>query len=49
MEDVEFYRENDQLNVDAVSRPAVVTPFSPTAFDDLEMGESAENNILLDE
>ena len=49
MDDVEFYWENDQLDGDSVSRPSVVTPFSPTAFDGLEMGESAENNILLDE
>ena len=30
-------------------RPGNDTPFSPTAFDDLEMGGSAENPILLDE
>ena len=47
--DVEFYWENDQLDLDAVFRPGIDTPFSPTAFDDLEMGGSAENPILLDE
>ena len=47
--DVEFYWETDQLDVDAVFRPCIDTPFSPTAFDDLEMGGSAENPILLDE
>ena len=49
LDDVEFYCENDQLDVDAVFRPGIDTPFSPTAFDDLEMGGSAENPILLDE
>ena len=49
LNDVEFYWENDQLDVDAAFIPGIVTPFSPTAFDDLEMGGSAENPILLDE
>ena len=49
LDDVEFYWESSQLDVDAVFRPGIVTPFSPTAFDDLEMGGSAENPILLDE
>ena len=49
LDDVEFYWESDQLDVDAVFRPGIDTPFSPTAFDDLEMGGSAENPILLDE
>ena len=48
-DDVEYYWEIDQLDVDAVFRPGIDTPFSPTAFDDLEMGGSAENPILLDE
>ena len=49
LDDVEFYIEKDQLDVDAVFRPGIDTPFSPTAFDDLEMRGSAENTILLDE
>ena len=49
LDDVEFLWENDQLDVDAVFRPDIDTPFSPTAFDDLEMGGLAENPILLDE
>ena len=49
LDDVEIYWENDQLDVDAVFRPGVDTPFSPTAFDELEIGGSAENPILLDE
>ena len=47
--DVEFYWETDQLEVNAVFRPEIDTHFSPTAFDDLELGGSAENPILLDE
>ena len=49
LDDIEFYWENDQLDVDAVFRRGIDTPFSPTAFDDLEMGGSAVNRILLDE
>ena len=49
LDDVEFYWENDQLDADAVFRTGIDTPFSPTAFDDLEMGSSAENPTLLDE
>ena len=49
LDDVEFYWENDQLDVHAVFRSGYDTPFSPTAFDDLEMRGSAENPILLDE
>ena len=47
LDDVEFYWENDQLDVDAVFRPGIDTPFPPTPFDDLETG--GENPILLDE
>ena len=49
LDDVEFYGENDELDVDVVFIPGIYTPISPTAFDDLEMGCSAENPILLDE
>ena len=49
LDDVEFYWENDQLVVHAVFRPGIDTPFSPTAFDDLEIGGSVEYPILLDE
>ena len=38
LDDDEFQWENDQLEVDALFRPGIDTPFSPTAFDDLEMG-----------
>ena len=50
LDDVAFYWQNDQLDVDDVSKPGIVTPFSPKAFDDLEMERgSAENTILRDE
>ena len=46
---VDLYWKNDQLDVDAVFRPGIDTPCSPTAFDDLEIVGSAENPILLDD
>ena len=50
LDDVDFYCGNDQLDAHAVFRPDIDTPFSPTAFDDLEIGRgSAENPILIDE
>ena len=49
LDEVEFYWEKDRLDVNAVFRPGFDTPFSPTAFDDLEIGSSAENPIILDE
>ena len=48
LEDIEFNRENSQLDMDAVFRPGIDTPFSPTTFDDLSMEGSAENPIVLD-
>ena len=42
LDDVEFYWEKDQLDVDAFFTPGIDNPFSPTAFDDLEMGGSAK-------
>ena len=35
--------------MDSVFRPGIDTSFSPTAFDDLSMGGSAQNPIVLDE
>ena len=49
LDDVEFYWEDDQLDLDAVFRPGIDTPFSPTTFDVLEIGGSAENLFLLNE
>ena len=39
LEDIEFNWENSQLEMDARFRPGIDTPFSPTAFDDLLMGD----------
>ena len=49
LEDIEFNWENSQLELDAVFRPGIDTPFSPTFFDDLSMEGSVENPIVLDE
>ena len=49
LEDIEFNWENSQLEMDAVFRPGIDTPFSPTIFDDLSMEGSIENPIVLDE
>ena len=48
LDDVEFHWEKGQLDVDVVLRLGIDTSFSPTAFDDLEIGGSAEKSILLD-
>ena len=50
LEDIEFNWEDSQLDRDAVFGPRIDTPFSPTTFDDLLMGDrSVENPIVLDE
>ena len=48
LEDMEFNWEDSQLDMDAVFRPGIDTPFSPTTFNDLSMGGSVENPIVLD-
>ena len=37
------------MQMDAVLRPGIDIPFSPTTFDDLSMKRSVENPIVLDE
>ena len=50
LEDIDFNWENSQLDMDSVFRSDIDTPFSPTVFDDLLMGDgSVENPIVLDE
>ena len=49
LEDIEFNWEDSQLDMDAVFRPDIDTPFSPTTFDDLSMEGSDPNPIVLDE
>ena len=47
LDDIDFFWEIDQLDLDAVFRPGIDTPFSPTAFD--KIGGSAGNPSLLDD
>ena len=49
LEDIEFNWEKSHLDMDAVFRPGIDTPFSRTAFDSLSMGGSVENPIVLEE
>ena len=49
LEDIEFNWKNSQLDMDAVFRPGIDIPFSPTTFDDFSMEGSVENPIVLDE
>ena len=50
LEDIGFNWENSQLDMGAVFRPSKDTPYSPTTFDELLMGDgSVENRIVLDE
>ena len=49
LEDVEFNWEKSQVEMDAVFRPGIDTPFSPTTCDDFSMEGSVENPIVLDE
>ena len=48
VQDKEFNRENSQMDLAAVLRPGIDTPFSPTTFGDLSMEGSVGNPILLD-
>ena len=48
LEDIEFNWEYSQLEMDAVFRPGIDTPFSPAIFDNLSMEGSVENPIKLD-
>ena len=47
LEDIVFNWEDSQL--DSVFRPGIDTLFAPYTFDDLSMGGSAENPIVLGE
>ena len=49
LEHIEFNWEDSQLDMDAVVRPSIDTPVSPTTLEDLSMGGSAENPIVLDD
>ena len=45
----EFNWENSQLDMDAVFRPGIDTPFSPNIFDEFSMEGSVVNPIVLDQ
>ena len=48
LDDIEFNWEGSQLDTDAVFRPGIDTPFAPTTFDDLLMGDGlVESPIVL--
>ena len=49
LEGNEFNWENLQMDMDAVFRPGISTPFSPTTFDGLSTEGSVENPFVLDE
>ena len=49
LENIEFNWENSQLDMDAVFRLGIDTPFSPNTFDDLSMEGSVEKPLVLDE
>ena len=46
LEDIAFNWENSKLDMDSVFRPGIHTPFSPTVFDDLLMGDGSVENPL---
>ena len=48
LDDVEFYWENDQLDVNAVFRPGIDTPFSSSTFNVFEIGSMPENPNQID-
>ena len=48
LDNVEFDWENDRLDVDAVFRLGIDTPFSPSTFNAFETGSRAENPIVID-
>ena len=46
LEDIEFNWENSQSDMDAVFRPGIDTPFSPTTFDNLLMVDGSVKTPL---
>ena len=47
LEDIEFFWENPQGELDFVFRPETGTPFSPTGFNDLEKREEGSNGSVI--
>ena len=49
LEDIEFSMEDPAVDLDSVYRPGIDTPFSPSIFDDFQMGSTAANPIIVDD
>ena len=49
LDDVECYCGSDQLDIDAVFRRGIDTPFSPSNLNQFETGSMAEDPILINE
>ena len=49
LDGIVFNWKNSQMDMNAVFRPGIHTPFCPGTFDDLSMEGSVENPIKLDE
>ena len=45
LDDVEFYREIDQLDDDAVFKPCIDTRFSPSTLNGFQMGTLVETRF----
>ena len=43
LEDIEFFWENPQVDLNAVSKPGIDTPISPTVCKNLELGEEGSS------
>ena len=49
LDEIDFYWKHDQLDVDAVLRPGLDTPFSSCTFRDFETGAMPEIPIQVDD
>ena len=49
MEDIACQREDHDLNLDAVFRPSIDTPFSPSNFKKFELNSMAEKPTVTDQ
>ena len=49
LEDIEFSWGDPAVDMDSVYRPGSHTPFSPSIFDDFQMGSTAAYPILVDD
>ena len=49
LEDIEFSWEDPAVDMDTVCQPGIDTLFSPSIFDDFQMGSTAANPIIVDD